>query len=119
MSHKNKPRFSSQEPPITPEHKFKPIEAGYFNRYPEFSYRYYEHNHRKYSVTCMSNVQDFREMFEKIKSMSQLKWKDIKKSSQMFHFHPIEWRKTTEPHGFKNLPQELKDVAALQFKVFR
>jgi hypothetical protein len=57
-------------------------------------------------------------MFERLKTMSGLKWRAIRDSSQ-FHFHPIEWEETSEPNGFKHLPPELKEFPPLQFKLFR
>jgi hypothetical protein len=114
-----KPRFFAQEIPKTTENKFVPKEVGFYNRYPEFSFKHYEHTHRKYSVQCITNLKDFHVMFEKLKSMSQLKWKEIKIASHMYHFHPIEWEETSEPKGFKNLPAELIESPAWQFKLFK
>lgn len=119
MAKSGKPQFLAQEIPKILEHKFLPKEAGFHNKYPEFSFKYYEHSHKKYSVQCITSTKDFHVMFEKLKSMSQLQWKAIKIASQMFHFHPIEWRETSEPRGFKNLPAGLTESPAWQFKLFK
>ena len=58
-------------------------------------------------------------MFERLKSMSALKWKDIRKGVKTFHFHPIDdWEDTSEPNGFKGFPLEIRDFPTWQFKNF-
>jgi hypothetical protein len=111
--------FFTKEPLKKIKHKFKPKEAGFYNRYPGFSFKHYEHNHRTYSVKCICDINDFYTMFEKLRSMSGFKWKDIKPASHTFHFHPIEWKETTEPQGFKHLPIELREFPPWQFKLFK
>lgn len=118
MPKHNKPRFSPKEILRPLKHKFKPHEAGFYKKHPEFSFKHYQHNHKKYSAKCIIDYQDFHIMFERLKSMSQLKWKDIK-HTHMFHFHPIEWGKTSEPKGFKLIPSDLNEAPAWQFKSFK
>lgn len=116
----NKFQFLPQEPKKARKNKFVPTIPGFYNRNPEFSFKYYEHEHAKYSVQCIIDYRDFHIMFEKLKAMSQLKWRNIKQAAHVFHFHPIlNWKETSEPHGFKKLSLEMKEFPPWQFKLFK
>lgn len=113
-----KPRFTYKETKEKSSNKFAIGKVGYYEKYPEFSFRYYDDNHKHYSVKCIVQIKDFYEAFNRFKSLSSLKWKDIAQSGS-YHFHDIEWNETTEPKGFNNLPSVLRGYPACQFKLFK
>ncbi|MDA8325368.1 MAG: hypothetical protein M0033_04035 [Nitrospiraceae bacterium] len=117
MPKKPKAKFSVPDTSKTATHKFAAPVGGYYERYPEFSFKHYAHAHKEYSCRCITAIDDFYEFFEKLRAISALKWKDIKFSGH-YHFHPIEWSLTAEPSGFKELPAILKGYPACQFKIF-
>lgn len=120
MAKKNRLQFAQSNLIPQSKNKFVPGEVGCNNRYPEFSYRFYSHNHKKYSCKCIDEVEEFHEMFERLKAMSGLKWYDIKKARHQYHFHEIEWHETSEPFGFsKDIPRTLQVYPACQFKLFK
>lgn len=108
-------RFPTTQLPSSP--KIIPQHSGYYDLHPAFSLKYYDKTHKKYSAKCIDKLTDFHVMFEKFQTFSELVWKNIEQSNQ-FNFHPIEWSKTTEPSGFKNLPNDAKNYPACQFKLF-
>lgn len=117
MSQKHKPpRFSYKKFLQPTKNVFVPSDVGYFERYPEFSFKHYASDHKKYSFRCIKTLDDFYEMFKRLKALSNLKWKDIKLAGN-YHFHEIEWVHSSEPHGFNT--SVLKDFPALQFKLFQ
>lgn len=115
QKHKS-PRFSFKKASELTRNEFIPSSVGYFERYPEFSFKYYESDHKKYSFRCITVLDDFYEMFERLKTLSSLKWKEIKFSGN-YHFHDVEWSQSTELKGFN--ASILKDFPALQFKLFQ
>jgi hypothetical protein len=116
---KNKNLFAAARFLNPSQNSFNTAEPGYNNRYPEFSFKYYAHTHRDYSFKCIVDIEDFHEMFDRLKAMSGLTWYAIKKAIQ-FHFHEIEWASSEEPNGFTNcLPSTLRSYPACQFKLFQ
>lgn len=117
---KNKFKFSPRQPKKTKKNKFVPTTPGFYSRHPEFSFKHYEHEHAEYSAQCILNCGDFHVMFERLKAISQLEWKNIRQGdgARVFHFHPITWGETAEPHGFKKLPLEMREFPPWQFKLF-
>jgi len=95
-----------------------PSKVPFKSKYPDFSFKYYEHEHRQYSAICIKEIKDFHKMFERLKSMSQKTWQEIRDSG-IYHFHDVEWHKTTEPNGFKCLSNIFKEIPpAWQFELF-
>lgn len=116
---RTKPKFATQSLTKIQSNKFAPSDAGFHKRNPEFSFTHYQHDHKEYSSVCIIDCGDFHTMFDRLKRMSQLTWQEIINASHMYHFHPIEWNKTSERHGFKLAPKELNEAPAWQFKSFR
>jgi hypothetical protein len=119
MAHGNKLKFSTKEHRRPLKNEFAPNPAAFYDKKPKFSFTHYQHDHKDYSVKYIKEYKDFHTMFERLKAMSQFQWKDIIKSPQVFHFHPIEWAQTSEANGFRLSPAELNEVPAWQFKSFK
>ena len=120
MTTKNKQSFTYREQTTSAKNQFKTTPPIFYQHHPAFSFKHYEHGHKRYSVKCIANVKDFYTIFERLRAMSQLKWKDIVDAPDTYHFHIIEWKYSSEPSGFKHLSSEFKEEpTALQFKVFR
>jgi hypothetical protein len=90
---RNKLKFTHNTPNLQRKNVFVPRQAGFNNRHPEFSFKHYAHNHKKYSCVCINDIKDFYEMFKRLKAISGLTWFEIKNNKQ-FHFHEIQWDKT-------------------------
>lgn len=114
-----KSQFAFPESEKITVNKFTLKDPGFYSRHPEFSFKYYDHAHKEYSVICIGSHKDFHTMFERLKSMSQFKWKQIRAWTDTYHFHPVEWKESSEPGGFNKLPSNLRDFPAWQFKLYR
>ena len=98
----------------------KPRLPKFYEFYPVFSLKYYEHNHKEFSVQCIKVLDDFHDMFNRLQTMSQFKWKSIKAAPHVHHFHPINWADTSKPHGIQSLNIRFKEsVPIWQFKNFK
>ena len=93
------------------------IETPLYNKTPVFSFKFYCHDHEKYSAKCFKNIKEFHRLFSTFKNMGSLKWKEIILDRD-WHAHEITWTKTSEPSGFRNLPDEVKNFPPFQFKAF-
>ena len=95
-------------------------EPAFYESFPMFSFQHYDHGHGDFSVCCINAIDDFHSMFERLQTMSQLKWKKIRSTAHMFHFHPIDWSDTSRPNGIPSLNAKFKEVPPVwQFKNFK
>jgi len=112
-------KFSTKEHSQSFKNEFAPSKAAFYDKNPAFSFVHYQHHHKQYSAKHIIDYKDFHIMFERLQAMSQLKWKDIINTPQMYHCHPINWSKTPEVHGFNLLPPALNEAPPWQFKSFK
>ena len=119
MAKKNKPQFYATKHDTKLKNQFVTPKVGFYDEKPTFSFEHYQHAHQKYSAICIQECEDFHTMFDRLKSMSKLTWKDILEAQHIYHFHPVEWISTSERNGFKLMPSELNEVPAWQFKLFK
>lgn len=118
MAVKSKTRLKFRKQTAEKEYNFETTKPAFYDYYPAYSFKYYEHNHRDYSAVHITQSSDFHEMFEKLNIMAQKKWKEMINSPKYFHFHRIKWESTAEPNGFKNLNHK-ELPPAWQFKSFK
>jgi hypothetical protein len=105
----NKFNIKPKEQYIKSNNSFAVSDAGYIHKHPAFSYKYYDHNHSDFSFKSITDINDFYEMFERIKNMSGVTWYTIQTTPQMYHFHEINWSETSLknksiPHILQNYP---------------
>lgn len=84
---------------------------------PAFSFRYYDHEHSRYSAKNISKLQDFHRLILHLRTLSKMTWKEIEQGN--YHAHEITWAKTYEPKGFPTrLGQVSTKYPPYQFQIF-
>lgn len=93
-------------------------EVEYKNCYPIFSFKYYDHKHKKFSASKMTNYKDFHLLLKHLHLLSHLTWREIE-LSESYNAHDVTWSETSQQTGF---PMRLGDTPRgfppYQFKAF-
>jgi len=92
--------------------------VGYYSKNPVFSFAHYDHHEKDFSVTCISKARVFHKLFEGLKRLSPLTWRQIETSGQ-FHAHGItNWTKTSRRNGFEKYKDVPEGFPPYQFGPF-
>jgi len=68
-----------------------------------FSFEFYDHKNKRYSVSSISKCKDFHLLFKHLHKLSCLTWRSIENSKN--RAHEVTWNTTKEKKGF---PPKLK-----------
>lgn len=76
-----------------------------------FSFQYYDLSREDYCLSYWTQEQ-IRETFTRLREISALTYAEFFQQRSVYHFHSVDWSKTTEKAGFA---RELGDLEAFQF----
>lgn len=89
-----------------------------FNDDLNFSFKYLDlRGNDKFSI-AEKEENYFSSLLQRLKDISSVKCSDFMACrNRSLRSHPINWEDTTEPNGFTNLNQQLRDERAFQFQI--
>ena len=101
----------SQKPAHVPIPK-QPVSEGVL-----FSFKLLDLTHRKFKIS-EEDAGWFEQLFQRLKDVSSQTADEIRANkTQSLRAHSIEWSDTSEPDGFSQLPQQLRDYQGYQFQL--
>ena len=81
-----------------------------------FSFRHLSLS-EKYTFPAHALINYVQALFERLRSVSDMRVNEIKGAGKGLRCHSIDWTNTTEPDGFAHLSQQLRDCEPRQFSV--
>ena len=93
-------------------------EVSRFNEDLHFSFKYLDLRGNQKFTLVNKTEEYFSSLFQRLKDVSSIKCSEFMANrSSALRSHPIKWEDTTEPNGFRNLNQQLKEEPAFQFEL--
>ena len=117
----NKFNFGNPRPrdSTNPKYHIEITEPPFYKVHPYFSFRYYNHKDKVFSVNKFKQ-KDFLLFFERIQKMCQYSWKQIFcELKKYFRAHEVTWDQTAFRKGFSHLPTEFQEYPVYQFEIFK
>ena len=83
-----------------------------------FSFKHLDLINKKFSISHRKGNY-LTKVIKRFKDLSSLKVVQdfLSNRSHGLRIHPIKWKETTEPDGFKNLNKQLQDLTPYQFEI--
>lgn len=99
--------------------KLPPLEDVHFGLV-SFSFKYLELNHGKFGLPDTAQKAGYlAALFDRLRQISSMKCQEFRQAGKALRSHPIEWHRTSEPHGFAHLPEQLQGCQPWQFSLAR
>lgn len=105
--------------PKKPASQIPPLEEVH-NGLVSFSFKYLELEHGKFALPDTSLKAKYLEaFFDRLKQVSSMKCQEFRQAHKALRSHQIEWDKTSEPHGFAHMSEQMQGCQPWQFSLAR
>lgn len=79
-----------------------------------FSFEFYDTTTNEY---CLSEMEkkDIKRTLERLKQVNEKSFKELLSEKRVFHFHEVDWKRTTEKNGFPD--SRVSQLQPFQFSI--